>query len=154
MSSKLLLAILTPVYIAIIATTFIRSAQAQVAVSPNDLILHVFGGANDGSGTAGGVVIDHAGNLYGTTSHGGTGTLCLGGSCGTVYKLSPPGKSGGQWTESILYDFMGVLVNQDGALPNGGVILGANGNLLRRDCLWWNWTVCAVRRGARLWNSL
>ena len=61
-------------------------------------ILHSF----DDNGTDGwyplvGVILDSAGNLYGTTESGGT----AGG--GTVFELSPSG--GGTWTESILYNF-------------------------------------------------
>ena len=45
--------------------------------------------------SAGGLIMDSAGNLYGTTSGGGTGL-----SNGTVFELSP---SGGSWTYQLLY---------------------------------------------------
>jgi len=44
-------------------------------------------GARPGTGT---IVRDKSGNLYGTTTYGGTGNCS--GSCGTVYEVSPGGK--------------------------------------------------------------
>jgi len=41
---------------------------------------------NDGEGPFGGLVIDSAGNLYGTTINGGNRFTC---NCGTVFELSP-----------------------------------------------------------------
>lgn len=85
---------------------------------------------SDGILPAGGVVFDAKGNLYGATTYGGSGgSDCIGGSCGTVYELSPPALSGGEWTETILYNFSGVNVNNDGELPNGGLVIDAKGNL-------------------------
>src|SRR5580700_10210597 len=73
-------------------------------------VLYVFKGNTEGDGAtpAGGLVIDAAGNLYGTTAYGGTGNCKLLGilyGCGTVYELSPPAENGGAWTETILYSF-------------------------------------------------
>ncbi len=56
-------------------------------------------------------MFDSAGNLYGTTQTGGEA------NGGTVYRLSPPGGSGGGWTESVLHGFTGS--NGDGAYPDG-----------------------------------
>jgi uncharacterized repeat protein (TIGR03803 family) len=62
-----------------------------------------------------GVVLDKTGNLYGTTSAGGTGKY------GTVFKITPSG------AESVLYSFTG---GTDGCFPqNAGVVLGKNGVL-------------------------
>ncbi len=80
--------------------------------------------ASDGSEPSGDVVFDRAGNLYGTTTFGGTGGSCgCGFPCGLVYKLTP---SGGGWGESILYMFQG---GDDGGTPESGVILDTAGNL-------------------------
>ena len=49
----------------------------------------------------GGLIFDSTGNLYGTTSDGGSG----GG--GTVFELSP---SGDTWTFKLLYSFSGQCV--------------------------------------------
>lgn len=35
------------------------------------------------------LVMDAAGNLYGTTSLGGTGAGCNGGGCGVVFEIMP-----------------------------------------------------------------
>lgn len=66
------------------------------------------------------LIFDHAGNLYGTTYNGGL-SIGLG---GTVYELTPSGN--GNWTESVLYRFMGP---PDGERADAGVILDSGGNL-------------------------
>lgn len=70
----------------------------------------------DGAEPGGGVVMDNAGNLYGTTSTGGGGS-----GPGLVFELSP---NGTQWLYSDLEDFDG----RDGWGP-GSLIVDANGNL-------------------------
>jgi uncharacterized repeat protein (TIGR03803 family) len=87
-------------------------------------ILHSFStSSEDGHFPYGGVVLDAAGNLYGTTWVGGTGTC--GAGCGTVFELMP--KEGGKWAEKILYKFENNGV--DGYLPQAGLVLDAAGNL-------------------------
>jgi uncharacterized repeat protein (TIGR03803 family) len=63
------------------------------------------------------LVMDAAGNLYGTTYGSASGEY------GSVFKLSP---SGGGWTYTNLYTFTG---GHDGAHPWGSVALDAAGNL-------------------------
>jgi uncharacterized repeat protein (TIGR03803 family) len=89
-----------------------------------ETVLHSFGNGNDGSSPQGGLTIDTAGNLYGTTQWGGGNNRCTGGpgGCGTVYELSP---NPGGWTETILHSFNGV----DGWLPHSTLIMDAGGNL-------------------------
>jgi hypothetical protein len=75
-----------------------------------ETLLHVFKGSdgNDGASPFGGLIIDAAGNLYGTTGYDGSGNCMLFGSrvgCGIVYELSPPAQKGGDWTETVLYNF-------------------------------------------------
>lgn len=84
--------------------------------SNNETVLYSFAGGTDGAGPYGGVVRDSAGNLYGTTSAGGSPTC----QCGTVFKVSSSGK------ETVLYRFRG---GTDGAFPWGGVIRDSAGNL-------------------------
>ena len=81
--------------------------------------IHSFQGGEDGAGPTGGLLIDNAGNLYGTTKMGGTGNFC-GGGCGTVFKMTPDG------TITVLYNFTG---QSDGARPTGALIADAAGNL-------------------------
>jgi hypothetical protein len=91
-------------------------------------VLHdFFYGGIDGSGPTGSLVFDAAGNLYGTTSLGGTGRCTLEFDlvgCGTVFELSP--KAGGGWSEKVLHSFGG---GSDGALPVAGLVFDAAGNL-------------------------
>ena len=68
------------------------------------------------------VIMDAAGNLYGTTWAGGD-SVC---NCGTVYELVKP-TTGGAWTETVLYNF--TAVNEDGRLPNSQMTMGANGTI-------------------------
>jgi len=96
-----------------------------------ETVLHVFKGntSNDGSTPAGGVILDKAGNLYGSTAYGGAGNCTLlGGNvgCGTVWKLTPPKQKGGKWTESVIYSFQG---GKDGDFPNGDLTFDNAGNL-------------------------
>ena len=66
-----------------------------------------------------GLIFDGAGNLYGTTSEGGTRGV------GTVFELTP--KAGGGWTEQVLYNFS--TNGPVGAYPFAGLIFDAAGNL-------------------------
>lgn len=83
-------------------------------------VLYTFSGS-DGSSPIGGVIFDNSGNLYGTTSLGGTSNL------GVVFELSPPGTGGGQWTETVLHSFQGGAT--DGKYPGWGVVFDSSGNL-------------------------
>jgi len=60
-----------------------------------------------------GLVSDPVGNLYGTTAGGGTQSCDAGYTgCGTVFELSPPLQTGGEWTETVLYNFCSnILAN-------------------------------------------
>jgi uncharacterized repeat protein (TIGR03803 family) len=79
--------------------------------------IHQFGLGTDGAQPIGGVVLDAAGNLYGTTSLGGTLQN------GTVFEEQ---WNGSTWTESTIYNFTG---GDDGASPPAGVTLDARGDL-------------------------
>ncbi|MGA2904008.1 MAG: choice-of-anchor tandem repeat GloVer-containing protein [Candidatus Korobacteraceae bacterium] len=52
-------------------------------------VLHNFGNGTDGFWPYAGLILDAAGNLYGTTQLGGTGGNCGGYGCGTVFELTP-----------------------------------------------------------------
>lgn len=63
----------------------------------------------DGAFPSGGLAMDAAGNLYGTTGNGGTGVSCSLG-CGVVFELSQAGNS---WNETVIHNFSG----SDGQSP-------------------------------------
>jgi uncharacterized repeat protein (TIGR03803 family) len=79
-------------------------------------VLYSFGKGKDGSVPVGGVTLDAAGNLYGTTSAGGAHAY------GTVFQLVP----GTIWKENILHSFQN---EDDGAVPYSGLISDKAGNL-------------------------
>jgi uncharacterized repeat protein (TIGR03803 family) len=85
----------------------------------------------DGKYPTGGLAIDSTGNLYGTTSGGGTN------GSGTVFEISPEPPSGCPsgsniqyigWCETVLYNFCSQDSCTDGYYPSGGVVL-YNGSL-------------------------
>ncbi len=87
-------------------------------------VLYRYTGGSNGSGTNGGLILDGAGNLYGTTIFGGQlGGVCGNFGCGTVFELT---RSASGWTNTILYSFQG---GTDGEFPSGGLIFDAVGNL-------------------------
>lgn len=86
-----------------------------------ETVIYSFTGLGDGRLPEGDLTVDHAGNLYGTTSTGGTGNCQSG--CGVVFQLTP---SQGSWSFSVVYSFSAL---SDGALPESGVILDRAGNL-------------------------
>jgi hypothetical protein len=112
-------------------TVYQLKPPAQKGGAWTETVLYIFKGhaQNDGATPEGGLVIDAAGNLYGTTGYGGSGPcLLLGGAvgCGTVYELSPPAKEGGPWTETVLYSFQG---GEDGYVAWGDLLADKEGNL-------------------------
>lgn len=68
----------------------------------------------DGSAPNGGLILDSAGNSYGTTQFGGSSNR------GVIFELSPTGQ------ETILYSFTG---STDGGIPIGRLIRDTKGNL-------------------------
>jgi uncharacterized repeat protein (TIGR03803 family) len=77
---------------------------------------------SDGEEPSGKLLLDQQGNLYGTTVAGGTGGITDG--KGVVFELTP--SSGGQYGESVLWNFTG---GNDGETPSYGVIAGPGGVL-------------------------
>jgi uncharacterized repeat protein (TIGR03803 family) len=96
-----------------------------------EVVLHNFNGAGDGGGPAASLIADGAGNLYGTTSYGGTAS-CVGpfSYCGgTVFELSPTAQG---WTENVLHRFRGGQrsnADSDGAYPLAGLLMDSTGSL-------------------------
>lgn len=79
----------------------------RISPSGSERVVYRFKGGADGANPLA-APIDAGGSLLGTTSAGGTGSAC-GGGCGTVFKLSPDGR-----TETILHSFSAA---GDGAFP-------------------------------------
>jgi uncharacterized repeat protein (TIGR03803 family) len=97
--------------------TVFRLAPKKKGRKWRERVLYSFGSGTDGAIPVAGVTFDATGNLYGTTSAGGTYGY------GTVFQLKRS-KSG--WTENILYNFQG---GDDGDVPYAGVIVDKSGNL-------------------------
>jgi uncharacterized repeat protein (TIGR03803 family) len=79
-----------------------------------ETVLYNFKGGTDGQNPEGGLVLDAAGNLYGTTTAGGVS------GAGTIFVVTAAGK------EKVLYSFTGA---PDGSKPEAGVARDAAGNL-------------------------
>ena len=88
-------------------------------------VLHRFASyANDGQGPFAGLVMDKAGNFYGSTSMGGRYGRGNGGyGNGMVFKLS---YIGGRWNKTTLYEFPHCA---DGCAPLGPMAFDKAGNL-------------------------
>lgn len=82
-------------------------------------VLYNFEDETAGDEPVGGLIVDSAGNIYGTTISGGD-IVCL---CGVVFELSP---SGGRWTYRVLHIFTGAT---DGLWPQNTLMMDAAGNL-------------------------
>jgi uncharacterized repeat protein (TIGR03803 family) len=88
----------------------------------NETILHKFVDNIDGANPYGTLLMDAAGNLFGT-AHGGGDPHC-GSGCGVVFEFSPNATGG--WRETLLHSFTG---GNDGYHPSAGLISDAAGNL-------------------------
>jgi uncharacterized repeat protein (TIGR03803 family) len=88
-----------------------------------ETVIYNFTGGSDGVYPEAGLIMDSAGNLYGTTGFGAN-SACNTLGCGTVFKLTRG--TGGTWTESLLYVFQG---GADGGEPRSEVVFDAAGNL-------------------------
>jgi hypothetical protein len=90
--------------------------------------IHTFTGAPDGFNPTGAPILDSAGNVYGTTYNGGSGTLNCTSGCGTVWKLIPvtKGTLAGTYSKRILHSF---TTAKTGYYPGAGVTLDSSGNI-------------------------
>jgi uncharacterized repeat protein (TIGR03803 family) len=86
----------------------------KVAPDGTETVLYSFTGGADGAFPISALVRDSVGNLYGTTTQGGSV------GAGVVFKVDPSG------TETVLHNFTG---GTDGVDPVGGLLLDKGGNL-------------------------
>ncbi len=100
----------------------VSNAGTVFKVTPKgqETVLYSFKGKADGANPVAGLAIDKAGNLYGTTTKGGSS------KDGTVFELAVPKVTGGEWTEEVLHSFG---EDKDGTIPIAGVTFDASGNL-------------------------
>jgi len=90
-----------------------QAQTLKVKMTGQETVLHRFT-YSDGAGPSAGLIMDNAGNLYGTTFVGGSS------ASGTVFKLDTTGN------ETVLYSFMDT---PDGAIPVSNLIMDKAGNL-------------------------
>ncbi len=86
----------------------------KIATTGKEKVLHRFSGGSDGAHPQGSL-IDVNGELYGTTTGGGSGCGSSGTGCGTVFGITTDGK------EKVLYSFFSNG-SEDGFSPTAGLI--------------------------------
>jgi uncharacterized repeat protein (TIGR03803 family) len=120
----------------------------------SERVLHSFvENGVDGTYPYAGLTIDSAGNLYGTTAKGGTGTTNCGDGCGTVFKLTH--LTGGTWKETILHNFAEDAT--DGGFPVGSLSFDTRGNLYGTTTVggaFNDGTVFELTLNAGTWNEI
>ena len=85
----------------------------EVAPDGTETVLYNFSGGADGAQPFSALARDKTGNLYGTTTMGGSA------NAGVVFKVDPGG------TETVLHNFTG---GSDGTTPTGGLLEDKAGN--------------------------
>jgi uncharacterized repeat protein (TIGR03803 family) len=110
---------------------------AAVAQGQSYKVLYSFQCAPDGAGPEAGLTRDKAGNLYGTTSIGGS-LNCAFGGCGTVFQITPSG------VEKVIYMFQGKIAANDGQNPQGTIQFDGAGNMYGTTILGGNTTTCGA----------
>lgn len=109
-------------------TAFELSPPQSLGSPWTETVLYLFCSLNsclDGGFPNGQLTLDIAGNLYGTTTGGGSGAW----TGGTVFELSP---NADRWSETVLYNFCtGGKYNHcpDGTRPQAAVTFDHSGNL-------------------------
>ena len=94
--------------------------------SRQETVLYSFGRTR-GDGQLPNSLLFYSGSFYGTTQDGGTSA-----GLGTIFKITPPDRKGGNWNETILHRFRGSP--NDGASPMqltidaSGIMYGTAGN--------------------------
>jgi uncharacterized repeat protein (TIGR03803 family) len=92
-------------------TVFALIRPAVLGGTWSEKILYSFAGGGDGEQPLGGLALSANGDLFGTTTGGGSS------GCGTVFAMTP--QAGGAWEKSILHSFR----CDDGAYPESALLL-------------------------------
>ena len=103
-------------------TVFALTPPPKGQATWTETILYSFTGADDGGFPAASLMMDETGALISTTSAGGVMGQ------GTAFRLSPPATGQTEWTETVLYSFLG-FEGGDGGNPQSGLIADSSGNL-------------------------
>ena len=77
----------------------------------------------DGAFPSSGLLIDDAGNLFGTTLEGGVTSNCGSPGCGVVFERAVGG------TYNVLYKFCSLSACADGSKPKAGLLMDSSGDL-------------------------
>jgi len=108
-----------------VATGHTRSPTfGRTYIIATESVLHRFGAvSSDGQFPEAALVEGRDGNLYGTSTRGGTNSADPTSGYGTVFKITPDG------VETVLHSFSyGDSGSTDGALPEGALVQGIDGN--------------------------
>ena len=108
----------------LLPATILLGFVATPAQSQTYSKIYDFYGGAGGAYPYAGLVIDRAGNFYGTTVYGGlSGSPCGSNGCGTVFKLA---LRNANWIFTPLYKFQG---GNDGFAPYAPLTIGPDGTL-------------------------
>jgi hypothetical protein len=129
---------ISPIFFSVLVVAAITFSLAVSAQAQTETVLYNFGPGWAGNYPDGTVLLDDAGNIYGTTQFGAN-------CCGVVYEMSPA--SGGGWTYKVLRGFSnnsyGSYVSPTLTRDSAGNLYGAtiNGGNMSVNC---NGTGCGV----------
>ena len=90
-------------FVSVVLAQFVATTMLVIGAraASTTTVVYAFSGGADGEYLDTDLVMDNAGNLYGTTVQGGSGS-------GTVFQLAP---SASGWTHTVLYPFTGWLLS-------------------------------------------
>jgi uncharacterized repeat protein (TIGR03803 family) len=113
-------------------TIFEMTPPAQIGGAWTESVIYTFdflGHGGEGCEPLSGVIMDKAGDLYGTTEDCGADRPhhCPGFGCGTVFKLTRPAAAGDPWRYKVLHLFQDSP--SDGSYPMAGLVFDNAGNL-------------------------
>jgi uncharacterized repeat protein (TIGR03803 family) len=115
---------LIPAFVALAVALGSLTNVPGASAASKEKVLHSFKG-KDGAYPNGDLVVDAAGNFYGTTEEGGDVRCNPPSGCGTVFELTPT--ASGPWIEKVLHRF--CCVSRDGLFPHAGLVIDTAGSL-------------------------